>query len=600
MNIVRRRTFIALLLSILSTASPIWAQEASCERPLLEQGHQESRRDFKSAFLGTPVTVDSEAGPLEIGIIDVDQPGVAEAISNLLVKSISDARQSNMRPGHLPDHLVDDVIRQYVSPEKVKTFWRHHGHRFAAINAAGEIVGTILLGIDKDTILYLNRWNNNVPAASFPRVKPEGYHQMMNLSVKHELRRSKIASVLLDSVTRYFRHLFNGKGIWMRADPPWHDKLAGLGFHHDPSMDSFLPEGVEHTLNLTHAQYNAQYRCSCHTDHAENPEALKSREQKWQTHKLQYFSFTRDFETRAHAKTQSTQQVDVLIVGGGIAGTALALQLRETNPALKTLIVSRESGFALSGHGYLYPMTGMENFRFPGENSVQPQKLNGTVYPGELERALLANQQTLDIMTGETVAGYGSGGAIVLNSGAEIQARAVVVATGSVSAESSVVAESARDKVKDFVGFARDLAQLPYINSTPGQWGTVAVLGDGAAVRKLARLLKQDRYRAAKNILLIGENVSREIINMVTYDQGKFQIHVRKENGQSQTYFADRVVTSLGFTNQEAKALAAKLNTPWIIGSAAFDGPAPSISEQLKITSEQAGRLNAAVTGVRR
>ncbi len=563
---------------------------------LLSNSTEKQAQDLRPALLGKSVTVDSEIGPLQIGIVNVDFPGVAEAISTLLIRSISDARQSNSRPGHLPDHLVEDVIRQYISPEKVKTFWRYHGHRFAVMNSKGEIVGTMLLGIDKETLIYLNRWKNNVPASEHPGVKPAGYHQMMNLSVRHELRRSKIASVMLDTITRHFRHLFNGKGIWMRADPPWHDKLAGLGFKHDPSMDSFLPENVESTLGLPHSQYNAQFRCSCHTDHPENPSALVAREAKAASQKLQYFSFTRDFDPSPRLQPRNNINVDVLIVGGGIMGTAFALKLREVNPKLKTLIVSRDQNFAFAGHGHLYPMTEMDHFRFPGRDSIQPKMINNTMYPGEVERALAANQENLNIWVGESVEKITSNGSILLKSGVEIQARSVVVATGVSAVNSDILDESAQSNAEDFVTFSRALAQLPYVHSTPGSWGTVAVLGDGAAGRALVRQLQNDSGRVAKKIQLIGENASGETILKVSYVSKQFQIEVRSRDGQIYRYSADRVVTGLGFNNRDTQKLAEQLKTNLVIGAGAFEGSAPSMVKQIQLLSEKAIQLNTQLT----
>jgi len=78
-----------------------------------------------------------------VGIVDVKHPGVAEAISKLLVRSISDAKQSNKIPGHLPDHLVDYVINNYIAPYKIASLWADYGKRFVMITMNGEIVGTV-------------------------------------------------------------------------------------------------------------------------------------------------------------------------------------------------------------------------------------------------------------------------------------------------------------------------------------------------------------------------------------------------------------------------------------------------------------------------
>jgi len=69
-------------------------------------------------------------------------------------------------------------------------------------------------------ILYYNRFIHNVPADKFPGFKPEGYHHIINLSVKHELRRLGLASLLINTIARYFHNMLPGRGLWMRADPP--------------------------------------------------------------------------------------------------------------------------------------------------------------------------------------------------------------------------------------------------------------------------------------------------------------------------------------------------------------------------------------------
>lgn len=550
-------------------------------------------RGLEKAFLGEPIEVNSEIGPLKVGIVNVDFPGVAESISDLLVKSISDARQTNATPGHLPDHLVDDVINQYISPEKVKTFWRYHGHRFAVMNSDGEIIGTIHLSIDKDTILYLNRWTNNVHASEQPGKKPDGYHQMMNLSVRHELRRARIASLMLDTITRHFRHLFNGKGIWMKADPPWHNKLVGLGFKHDPSMDSFSSREAEQTLGLPHSEYNSKYLCNCSSEHRQNPEALAKREEMVKTQKLKYFSFTRDFESRPVVRPKIGGPIDVVIVGGGIAGTSFALKLKELNPKLKTLVVSKDSQFALSGQGHLYPMTQMENFRFPGKDSIQPTPVKGNYYPGEVERALIANQAKVDILFGDEVVSVNKDGSLNLKSGEVIHARKVVVASGMTGKSPDFIDASARNKVEDFVSFSRNLSQIPYTNPPTGSFGSVAIIGDGAAGKALFRKAREVGSSAIKEVLLIGPNESQQKVTNVRHRDGMFEISVQKQDGQTREIVVDRVVTSLGFNNSQSLGLAAKLHADLIIGSGAFDGAAPPMVHQIAILNKQAEALNA-------
>lgn len=194
----------------------------------------------RSIFVGDRVSWACEAaGDVELGVVDASLPGVAEGVSRLLVRSIQDARSD--AGGHLPGWLVDDIERNYISPEKVRTLWAAAGHRFA-MRAGTEIVGTVHVARRHHLILTVDRLRNDVPAADLPGMKPDRHHQVVNVSVLHELRRAGLAAQMFDAVSTSFRHLFDGDGLWVRADPPWHPWLARLGFAHDPSFDVFLPE----------------------------------------------------------------------------------------------------------------------------------------------------------------------------------------------------------------------------------------------------------------------------------------------------------------------------------------------------------------------
>lgn len=242
----------------------------------------------RSIFVGDTVCWSCEAaGEVELGVVDVSVPGVAEGISRLLVRSIQDAREG--AGGHLPGWLVDDIERLYISAERVRTLWAATGHRFAIL-AGTEIVGTVHVARQDDVILTADRLRNNVAAADHPGVKPERHHQVVNVSVLPELRRAGLAARMFDAVTTTFRHLFGGDGLWVRADPPWHPWLARLGFVHAPSFDVFLPETVERTSGLPHGAFNLLHACACDGAHA------SARRLAMESQKLQYVAFTRAFD----------------------------------------------------------------------------------------------------------------------------------------------------------------------------------------------------------------------------------------------------------------------------------------------------------------
>lgn len=225
---------------------------------------------------------------LEIGVVDPNAPGVAEQVSALLTRSIRDARASV--GGHLPDWLVADIERNYTAATKVRTLWAATGHRFAVVRG-DEIVATVHVAREHDTIFTVNRDVINVKARDYPGFKPDRYHHVVNISTKHELRRARLAHQLLKTICHDFRDLFEGDGLWFRADPPWHPGLLGLGFVHDPRGDIFLPEEVERTAGLPHALFNQRYACECGPQTAERAAQMAK-------NKLQYVSMTRPFRAR--------------------------------------------------------------------------------------------------------------------------------------------------------------------------------------------------------------------------------------------------------------------------------------------------------------
>src|SRR5688572_1363898 len=126
--------------------------------------------DLRGAFVGDPAEIGSPLGPLLLGIVDAKYPGVAAGISRLLFRSIGDARAS--RGGHLPEWLVDDIGRNYISPEKVATLWAPFGHRFCVLYE-NEIVGTVHITKEHDTIFTIDRVRLNVSARDYPDFKPD-------------------------------------------------------------------------------------------------------------------------------------------------------------------------------------------------------------------------------------------------------------------------------------------------------------------------------------------------------------------------------------------------------------------------------------------
>jgi hypothetical protein len=86
---------------------------------------------LRDAIVGRAVALPTALGALRLGVLDPAFPGVAEAVAGLLARSIADAREE--AGGHLPSWLVEDIRRNYISPERVQTLWAATGHRFGVL-----------------------------------------------------------------------------------------------------------------------------------------------------------------------------------------------------------------------------------------------------------------------------------------------------------------------------------------------------------------------------------------------------------------------------------------------------------------------------------
>lgn len=348
-------------------------------------------------FVEGPVRIESPLGELELGVADAEVPGVAEGVSRLLHRSIQDARAE--AGGHLPSWLVDDIERNYISPEKVRTLWAATGHRFA-LRRAGEIVGTIHVAKSDRTILTVDRTILNVDESEHPGFKPPRHHHVVNISVLHELRRARLGTLMVDGIVRHFRHLFSGVGLWVRADPPWHPGLAGLGFVHDPALDVFLPASVERTADLPHPVFNQRYACTC-----------RPRRPELDTHKLQYVSMTRLFEPsapRPRVASAPPLTPEMLQDCGPRSSTADVTRPASVEAVANVLAWASREGrqVTIRGRGQSYDGQSLGDDvvlateRLAGVRVISRDRV--TVAGGTTWRALLAELATWNAASGET------------------------------------------------------------------------------------------------------------------------------------------------------------------------------------------------------
>jgi GNAT superfamily N-acetyltransferase len=253
-----------------------------------------SSTDLRAAYLhydesrnptaATCVTLPQEG--LELGIVSSASPSMAWAISSLLTRSLEDARCD--RGGHLPPEVVRRVQREIISPDGVANLWGATGHRFILARRhdaqTHELLATILIARSKETIFFFTGRYNNLRHSTiadevdfdqpdgddpsrrwfdrfaFPdvvRFKPRAYHHIANFVVSPDQRLRGLASLLLDSILRYYardyldqyslpvvhsQHLLCGRGFWQIGDPPWLARMKRLGFYRRWGAESFFIE----------------------------------------------------------------------------------------------------------------------------------------------------------------------------------------------------------------------------------------------------------------------------------------------------------------------------------------------------------------------
>jgi hypothetical protein len=250
---------------------------------------------------------------LEVGIVSSSVPEIACAVSSLLCRSLEDAR--NDLGGYIPPEVVRRVQREIISPFGVACIWGVTGHRFVLARRVSdqthEILATILVGRSKDTIFFFTgrynnlrhstlaetvdfaqpdrddpdqRWFDRFAFPDIRRFKPKAYHHIANFVVAKEHRRTRLSSILLDTIrTHYSRdhlrahdrrvghaqHLLCGRGFWQIGDPPWLARMERLGFFLRRGAESFfiehawapLPRTFDPTTGaeVTNLAFNAAY-----------------------------------------------------------------------------------------------------------------------------------------------------------------------------------------------------------------------------------------------------------------------------------------------------------------------------------------------------
>lgn len=141
------------------------------------------------------------------------------------------------RWGHVPDDVVDNVIRKkFISPDVIEGF-KDFGTRFA-LRCEGILLGSVLVANELDELFIIDAHTMRVPLSDYPDYSPEGYHNVINYLVHPDARGKWIGRGLVKGLNDN-RHLFNGKGISYRSEPPSFPAYLKMWGTHLPEYDKF-------------------------------------------------------------------------------------------------------------------------------------------------------------------------------------------------------------------------------------------------------------------------------------------------------------------------------------------------------------------------
>lgn len=222
---------------------------------------------------------------LSLRRVDPNNEGkIAEDISRLLIAASTNLMESN--GGHVPDEVVCKIVHPiYASRSSVETTFAGFGHRFVVHTSEGIVVSTVLISGAPDIVLGFS--GNEPVGTAREGLHPRGYHSIFNLAVAQGWRRKGIARAMFSEIALQYRLLFEGRGWWVRSEPPDHDVYLRLGFRHDTAHDGFV-EGkpMPSAIFADAGSFNEKYWCKCCRSGPSEPP--KSR-------KLRYWAFTQSW-----------------------------------------------------------------------------------------------------------------------------------------------------------------------------------------------------------------------------------------------------------------------------------------------------------------
>lgn len=215
------------------------------------------------------------------------EPQVVEQVAALLTSSTEDFKES--RGGHVPDDIVEGIIhKQYTSRESILETFSQSACRFIITprGRGSEVLGTLLVARSCETILVKDSRSLNASTREHLGLAPANHHCGFNFAVRKDVRRQGVASALLRAVSTGFREQLRGEGLWLRAEPPFHDAFLKLGFVHHPERDQFFEPGVRLPAGYSSPwQFNERYVCRCA---GAEPGRLRERKLKYGIYTLSF------------------------------------------------------------------------------------------------------------------------------------------------------------------------------------------------------------------------------------------------------------------------------------------------------------------------
>lgn len=212
---------------------------------------------------------------------------LVEELAEMITESTHDYKVS--RGGHIPDWVVDNIMhKKFSTVRTISEIFGDTVYRFGLFDE-GRLVSTIMVTKEKDLLTIADNSDDfNVRAQDFPHYAPQDYHNAGQFVTRKGFRNKGYAQRLIDSIFSEFRQLFNGTGISMRADPPFHDAYLKLGFRHITKYDCFLSPTSQMPQNFgSTEEFNRKYLCGCSRTQEQLMMAKNQR--------IKYYIFIRDF-----------------------------------------------------------------------------------------------------------------------------------------------------------------------------------------------------------------------------------------------------------------------------------------------------------------